>query len=158
MTSERNPSDGATALGKLFLENQLSRFSYADHWQQLDVHLQRVKTVRRNASVIFIVHRSILATEQWSRLFDSRWKGCAIHQDFSSSVCDENQGGRCSCAIGGFAVGGKKYQRTRKMLSFSLSLRDIILSVNEVDFTNINHQAAVDALKTAGPHVHLVRR
>ncbi len=35
-------------------------------------------------------------------------------------------------------------------------LHDIILRVNEMDFTQIDHQAAVDGLKAAGNHVHLV--
>lgn len=36
-------------------------------------------------------------------------------------------------------------------------LHDIILRVNEMDFTQIEHQAAVDGLKAAGNQVHLVR-
>ena len=35
-------------------------------------------------------------------------------------------------------------------------LHDIILRVNEMDFTRIEHQAAVDGLKAAGNHVTLV--
>ncbi len=35
-------------------------------------------------------------------------------------------------------------------------LHDIILRVNEMDFTQIEHQAAVDGLKAAGNHVSLV--
>ncbi len=35
-------------------------------------------------------------------------------------------------------------------------LHDIILRVNEMDFTQIEHQAAVDGLKAAGVRVHLV--
>lgn len=36
-------------------------------------------------------------------------------------------------------------------------MHDIILRVNELDFTNIEHQLAVDSLKAAGNQVNLVR-
>ncbi len=39
---------------------------------------------------------------------------------------------------------------------FFCRLHDIILRVNQMDFTQIEHQAAVDGLKAAGNHVHLV--
>ncbi|CAF0856080.1 unnamed protein product [Adineta steineri] len=39
-----------------------------------------------------------------------------------------------------------------------LKLHDIILRVNEIDFTHIEHQLAVDSLKAAGNHVTLIIR
>jgi hypothetical protein len=41
-------------------------------------------------------------------------------------------------------------------MCFSSRLHDIILRVNEMDFTHIEHQAAVDGLNAAGNHVSLV--
>ena len=41
-------------------------------------------------------------------------------------------------------------------MSFSIRLHDVILRVNGEDFTNIDHQPAVDFLKSAGPQIHLV--
>ncbi|CAF1500528.1 unnamed protein product [Rotaria sordida] len=38
-----------------------------------------------------------------------------------------------------------------------LELYDIILRVNNIDFTNIKHQEAVNILRKAGPEVKLVR-
>ncbi|UJR20137.1 hypothetical protein I4U23_023269 [Adineta vaga] len=47
---------------------------------------------------------------------------------------------------------GLAYQNKR------LKLNDIILRVNDVDFTNIKHQQAIDSLKTAGQMIRLVIR
>jgi hypothetical protein len=44
----------------------------------------------------------------------------------------------------------------KKQFLFDFRLHDIILRVNEMDFTHIEHQAAVDGLKAAGNHVSLV--
>lgn len=100
---------------------------------------------------------SSLATEHRSWIFHSRWNRYSMYQWFTRRGCDTNYRRRFSRSRSTIEV-RKTFsmsEKKKKTLEF-FRLHDIILRVNDIDFTQIEHQAAVDALKAAGNHVHLV--
>lgn len=100
----------------------IAQFNYDDHWQEMEVELDRPPAVGL---------------------------GFSIAGGYDTPCISDSP----AVVITRITEGGLADRDQR------LKLHDIILQVNDKDFTCIKHQDAVDELKAAGTHVHLsIRR
>ncbi|CAF0737147.1 unnamed protein product [Adineta steineri] len=100
----------------------ITQFNYDDHWQEIEVELDRGPGVGLGFSIAGGIDTPCISDSP----------AVVITRITEGGLADRDQ---------------------------RLKLHDIILRVNEMDFTQIEHQAAVDGLKAAGNHVSLsIRR
>ncbi|CAF4445313.1 unnamed protein product [Rotaria socialis] len=99
----------------------MTQFNYDDHWQEIEIDLDRPPGVGLGFSIAGGTDTPCISDSP----------AVVVTRITEGGLADRDQ---------------------------RLKLHDIILRVNIVDFTHIEHQAAVDGLKAAGNHVTLLIR
>ncbi|CAF3465528.1 unnamed protein product [Rotaria sp. Silwood1] len=99
----------------------ITQFNYDDHWQEIEIDLERPPNVGLGFSIAGGTDTPCISDSP----------AVVVTRITEGGLADRDQ---------------------------RLKLHDIILRVNSMDFTRIEHQAAVDGLKAAGNHVNLLIR
>ncbi|CAF2449682.1 unnamed protein product [Rotaria sp. Silwood2] len=99
----------------------ITQFNYDDHWQEIEIDLERPPGVGLGFSIAGGTDTPCISDSP----------AVVVTRITEGGLADRDQ---------------------------RLKLHDIILRVNSMDFTHIEHQAAVDGLKAAGNHVNLLIR
>ncbi|CAF1315487.1 unnamed protein product [Adineta ricciae] len=122
------------------------QFNYDDHWREIEVDLHRVN-IDQDSSPVFVVLEVFFFSFSLTQS-----PGVGLGFSVAGGVDTPCINDSSAVVITRITEGGLADRDHR------LRLHDIILRVNDIDFTNIEHQSAVDSLKTAGNDVLLTVR
>ncbi|CAF1555736.1 unnamed protein product [Rotaria sordida] len=118
----------------------ITQLNYDDHWEEIEIHLKRGKipAKQKNKIIKFLI------------LFKSSGPYLGFSIGGGSDIFRIN--GSRAIVVTRITAGGLTDRDQQ------LKLHDIILRVNNINFTNIKHRTAVDILRAADNHVNLLIR